>query len=250
MGLADINYSQYNFGSIVNRTNYAYSTYNNFVYPCTQYFPMQLNIDSLINKFFSWQSSNCMPQTINFSTNSLYSIPQVTPFQFAPNLQTNYNFGFDTFTSSSTNIVTTPLRTNYEHRKANYTYNNSNDKFADNNKNYLKNLNPEMRKRTEQLIAYANSNGYDVKIISGKRTNEEQKRLQEKYADQPGRAAKRSAHCVGKAIDIEVVPRNGVESADEGYNLLGKYAKNELGMRWGGDFKSYRERWHFDYGWA
>jgi uncharacterized protein YcbK (DUF882 family) len=250
MGLAEIDYSQYNLGSIVNRTNYAYTTYDNFACPYTQFSQMQLNIYSLINNSVSWQGFNCTPQTINFFTSPLYSFTQSAHFQLTPSLQTASDniYGFDTFTSSSTNITASHLGTNYEHRITNYTYDNSNDKFADNNKNYLKNLNPEMRKRTEQLIAYANSNGYDVKITSGKRTSEEQKQLQKKYAKQPGRVAKRSAHVAGKAIDIEVY-KNGVK-VDEGYNLLGNYAKNELGMRWGGDFKSYRERWHFDYGWA
>ena len=105
-----------------------------------------------------------------------------------------------------------------------------------------------MQKQTQKLIAYANENGYDVQITSGYRSQEKQKQLQEQYKDQPGRVAKRSAHCEGKAIDIRVT-KDGVES-DTGYSMLGQYAKSELNMRWGGDFSSFRERWHFDYGWA
>ena len=112
----------------------------------------------------------------------------------------------------------------------------------------MKNLTSEMQEKTKKLIAYANEKGYDVQISSGYRTQAEQNELKKKYANEPGRVADKSAHCEGKAIDIKVT-KNGQES-DAGYNLLGKYAKSELGMRWGGDFTSYRERWHFDYNWA
>jgi peptidoglycan L-alanyl-D-glutamate endopeptidase CwlK len=105
-----------------------------------------------------------------------------------------------------------------------------------------------MRERTEKLIAYAIENGYDVEIISGKRTQQEQEALRKKYANQPGRVAKRSAHVEGLAIDIRVY-KNGTRD-QKGYALLGDYAKSNLGMRWGGDFKTFREDWHFDYNWA
>ena len=105
-----------------------------------------------------------------------------------------------------------------------------------------------MQEKTKKLIAYANKNGYDVQIIDGYRTEAEQKELQNKYQDEPGRVATNSAHCAGKAIDIKVT-QNG-QVSDSGYKLLGNYAKSQLGMRWGGDFSSYRERWHFDYDWT
>ena len=127
-------------------------------------------------------------------------------------------------------------------------YTSKSDIHVSSNKNYLENLSPEMQEKTKKLIAYANQKGYDVEIISGYRTKERQKELQKQYKNQPGRVAKNSAHCAGKAIDIRVT-KNGKET-ETGYKLLGEYAKNELNMRWGGDFKSFRERWHFDYAWA
>ena len=129
-----------------------------------------------------------------------------------------------------------------------FTYASDKDIYESTNRAYLQDLTPEMQDRTKQLIAYANSKGYDVEITSGYRTPEKQAELREKYKNEPGRVAKNSAHCAGKAVDISVY-KNGVKS-DEGYNLLGQYAKSELGMRWGGDFSTYRERWHFDYDWA
>lgn len=123
------------------------------------------------------------------------------------------------------------------------------DIYSKTNENYIKNLTAEMQERTRKLISYANKNGYDVKITSGYRSQAHQDQLRAKYEAQgeTKRAAKVSAHTYGKAIDISVY-KDG-KKCDEGYNLLGEYAKRELGMRWGGDFNSYREPWHFDYDW-
>ena len=153
----------------------------------------------------------------------------------------SYN-NMDTF-----NFTTKPKEKKEKKEAVSTSYSSKNDIYANANKKYLSKLTSDMQDKTKQLIAYANKNGYDVQIISGYRTQAEQKELQKKYQNEPGRVAKNSAHCAGKAIDIKVT-KNG-EDSDAGYNLLGDYAKSKLGMRWGGDFSSYRERWHFDYGW-
>ena len=102
-------------------------------------------------------------------------------------------------------------------------------------------LNPVMQSKVQNLLAYAQSQGMEVKITSGFRTQAEQQRLQVTRA---GYAAKNSLHCQGKAVDISIT--NGT---DADYKKLGDYAKS-IGMRWGGDFSSVKERWHFDLGWA
>lgn len=102
-------------------------------------------------------------------------------------------------------------------------------------------LAPEMQEKTMQLLDYAKSQNLNVSIISGYRTQDEQKHLQK---TRPQFAAKNSPHCVGKAIDIKITNGN-----DDDYKKLGDYAKS-IGMRWGGDFKNPApENWHFDYGW-
>lgn len=154
----------------------------------------------------------------------------------------NYNIAppqFDTFRLSGVMPENKPKKV---------TYDSSKDKNATANADYIEDLTSEMQERTKKLIAYANENGYDVQITSGYRTEEEQNALKEKYKNESGRVANKSAHCEGKAIDIKVT-KDGKES-DAGYELLGEYAKNNLDMRWGGDFTSYRERWHFDYDWV
>lgn len=115
-----------------------------------------------------------------------------------------------------------------------YNYNNY-GKNADK----ISKLDPKMQEKTMQLLEYAKSQGMNVTITSGYRTQAEQ---QELLRTRPQYAAKKSLHCVGKAIDITIVG-----GKDEDYKKLGDYAKS-IGMRWGGDFRKVKERWHFDLG--
>lgn len=207
--------------------------------------------------FFNFNSFSAIPFFQNYNTLGGFPAPSIwniAPPQFGNITNTFSNIQVKDYNSWS-NI--TPLsnwdtiefsHTPTRETKNNILYNSQKDINAAKNKTFIDNLNKDMQERTKKLIAYANQNGYDVEIISGYRTEEKQKELQEKYKNETGRVAKNSAHCAGKAIDIKVT-KNGCES-NAGYNLLANYAKKELNMRWGGDFTTYRERWHFDYNWA
>ncbi len=121
-------------------------------------------------------------------------------------------------------------------------YNRTNNSYAPDNASKIAQLNPEMQEKTMDLIEYAkNTLGKDIKITSGFRTKEQQEYL---LKTTPHLAAKRSAHCEGKAVDLNIIG-----GTDEDYRKLGDYAKS-IGMRWGGDFKKTPERWHFDYQWG
>lgn len=100
-------------------------------------------------------------------------------------------------------------------------------------------LSPEMQEKTMMLLDYAKSQGMEVTITSGFRTKAQQEYL---LKTRPKYAAKRSLHCLGRAIDISIKGKK-----DSDYRQLGEYAKS-IGMRWGGDFKKVAERWHFDIG--
>ena len=173
-------------------------------------------------------------QIPNFSKMSLYGI-QNNQYLGANNNNWFNNMSYGVYDSFNFNKTKT------------FTYNNNKDKYKSNNEQKLQGLTAEMREKTKTLIAYAIENGYDVKIVSGYRTEEQQKVLQERYKNEPGRASKNSPHTRGKAIDIELY-KDGKKV--EVTSAIGNYAKNTLGMRWGGNFKSYREPWHFDYNWA
>ena len=112
-----------------------------------------------------------------------------------------------------------------------------------NNEDYIAELQPLMQQKVRMLESYAKSKGYPFKISSGYRTREEQVALQKKYANQPGRVAgaDSSLHRFGRAIDIKT---NGLLTEEQCADL-GRYAKS-IGLRWGEDFSSCREIWHFD----
>ena len=176
---------------------------------------------------------------------------------FTGSYQSDFNLSWQNNSCSMPRVYTPnkttktkPSLSNKKETTNNYTYNNEKDIYATQNSQKIKQLNNEMQERTKKLIAYANLNGYDVEITSGYRSQEEQDRLIKKYTElgQPNRAAKISAHTSRKAIDIRVY-KNG-KRCEAGYDLLGKYAVDNLGMRWGGNFKSVVEKWHFDYDWV
>jgi len=110
------------------------------------------------------------------------------------------------------------------------------------NDDYIKELAPEMQEKVRLLEEYARKEGIPFTITSGYRSREEQIALQNKYAGQKGRVAgaDSSRHRFGKAIDI-----NTKSLTETQCKKLGDYAKS-IGMRWGGDFITCRERWHFD----
>ncbi len=202
----------------------SYSFNNVFQMPFMQMsYPVSNNVGASVFTGFtnnSWQNLNFQTSTFDsFNRSSFSDYSWNMPVKFTPTSVPK---------SSSDEKV----------------YNSDKDIYASNNADFLSGLTDEMQDKTKKLIAYANKEGYDVKIISGYRTQAEQKNLQARYQNEPGRVATNSAHCQGKAIDITVT-KNGIES-DEGYELLGNYAKSNLGLRWGNDFTSYRERWHFD----
>lgn len=119
-----------------------------------------------------------------------------------------------------------------------YDYN----KYGKTNGDKIAELDPNMQEKTMQLVDYAkNVLKKDVNINSGYRTQQEQAYLRE---TKPHLAAKKSAHCEGLAVDLSLAG-----GKDSDYAKLGDYAKS-IGMRWGGDFKAQKERWHFDYNWG
>lgn len=111
-----------------------------------------------------------------------------------------------------------------------------------NNQDYIAELTPQMQEKVKLLEEYAIKQGIPFVIIDGYRTRDEQLALIEKYKNQPGRAAgaDTSRHRKGKAIDIRTK-----NLTNEQCKKLGNYAKS-IGMRWGGDFNTCKENWHFD----
>lgn len=176
-------------------------------------------------------SINFTGQTYNYEVNNSW-------------FKDNSPLGIDSFIPSSIYSISKDPETP---SSITYTYDSSSDKYATDNAEYLRNLDPVMREKTEQLIAYAITEGYDIKINSGRRTEEEQQALIEKdERNGTNFAAKKgSPHLSGIAIDISVF-KDGNMLSENSPDIVA-FAKNTLGMRWGGDFVNWaNEPWHFD----
>lgn len=114
------------------------------------------------------------------------------------------------------------------------------------NGDFIKDLCPVMQDKVMALLDYAKKEGINVEISSGYRSNEKQTYLYNYYRSKGlyKRAAKpgTSPHEFGRAIDIKAS-----KLSDAQVRKLAKYAKEQLGMRWGGDYTNWdTEKWHFD----
>ena len=102
-------------------------------------------------------------------------------------------------------------------------------------------MNPTMQNALLKLVKFAKSKGITIYINSGKRTDGEQQNLVNSGAPA---APKGSKHLSGRAVDIRVSGNSSKNLA-----ILGEYWRDELGYRWGADFKYPKpEPWHFDIG--
>lgn len=204
---------------------------------------------NILNGGQSGMSGLNMPVSI-FSGNDFGALTSTYPVDFAAMLaswnanQSQMQQLFDSVLAQMASLINHVPVNNFRPFDYNKCYSNLSNldlsEVSKSNQDKIIELRPEMQEKTLQLIEYArNVLKKEIKITSGYRSEAEQAYLREKT---PHLAAKKSAHCEGKAVDISIVG-----GTDEDYAKLGSYAK-QIGMRWGGDF-SVKERWHFDYNW-
>lgn len=112
-------------------------------------------------------------------------------------------------------------------------------------------LHPRLRTLCRQLIDLSRQNGIEIIITQTLRTQQEQDAL---YAQ--GRTAKgnivtnvrypHSMHCWGMAFDFAVMVAGQINwNRLDLYDRVGELGKS-LGLRWGGDFKTLKDRPHFE----
>lgn len=119
------------------------------------------------------------------------------------------------------------------------------------NQDYLNLLNPAVRDKFTAFVRDIESVGYTVVITSSYRSVQEQDRL--KRLDARNASPGFSSHNYGTALDLVLV-KKGKVIADKSSprsvweaTAIPKLAKNQYGMRWGGDFAGYNDPVHFDY---
>ncbi|MDR2578712.1 MAG: M15 family metallopeptidase [Chitinispirillales bacterium] len=116
----------------------------------------------------------------------------------------------------------------------------------------IERLHPEVQAMAQELQGLCRENGLPLLITETWRTKEEQDALYAKGRTVPGKivtncAYPYSAHCWGVAFDFcRNVRGKEYETADGFFQKVGHLGK-EIGLFWGGDFKSFKDMPHFEH---
>lgn len=174
--------------------------------------------------------------------NNIFTNYQPIQFDFSQNANTNANWGF---LSKKDEYSQKLKKINTEFKVSKVPLSKALDsglKFvSQKHKDRWDSMDTSMQNELIKLADYAKSKGITIYINSSVRTEAEQNALIAKGAPA---AKKHSKHLTGRAVDINVSgPKN------KNLAILGKYWRDQLGHRWGQDFKHPRpEPWHFDIG--
>jgi len=112
-------------------------------------------------------------------------------------------------------------------------------------------LHPWVKKKAEELILLCKENGIDILITQTLRTKEEQDALYAQGRTKPGKKVTnakypQSLHCWGIAFDfVPVIGGKAIWNRIDLFDKVGALGKS-IGLTWGGDFKSLKDRPHFE----
>jgi len=106
-------------------------------------------------------------------------------------------------------------------------------------------LKPKVERLSQQLLEACKAQGYDIRITEGFRSFARQNALYAQGRTTPGAIVTnakggQSLHNYGVAFDI-VFTKLGYKGDFAAVGAIGK----KLGLEWGGDFKSIKDRPHF-----
>ncbi len=116
----------------------------------------------------------------------------------------------------------------------------------------LEDLHPYVKYLAEKFIEECKKQGIDILIYSTFRSKEEQDKLYSQGRTAPGEKVTNakggySYHNYGLAFDcVPIINKKAQWNRIDLYDTMGKIGKN-LGIEWGGDFKSIKDRPHFQW---
>lgn len=108
---------------------------------------------------------------------------------------------------------------------------------------------PSIETKAALLLLNAKKAGFNIKITHGYRDPAYQDKLYAQGRTLPGKivtnaTGKTSKHCLGKAFDIAFIGKTPYP-ANANWKAIGQIGK-DLGLKWGGDFKSIVDKVHFE----
>jgi peptidoglycan L-alanyl-D-glutamate endopeptidase CwlK len=114
----------------------------------------------------------------------------------------------------------------------------------------LEDLHPLVADKAKQLVQMAAAEGVEILVTSTLRTFEEQAELFAKGRTKPGAIVTNakpgsSWHNFGLAFDVVPLVNGKAIWNSPFWNQIGELGK-EVGLVWGGDFKSFKDKPHFE----
>ena len=130
------------------------------------------------------------------------------------------------------------------------------DRVDDRSETVIAQLQPQVQDYARSLVHAAAFAGFEIKVISGFRSWQEQDELFAQGRTKPGRKVTNckggeSNHNFGIAFDIGVFDGTRYLPESPSYDAVGALGK-QLGLEWGGDWASIVDKPHFELrpGWA
>ena len=127
----------------------------------------------------------------------------------------------------------------------------TNQEVYQNNQRLLSQVNPSLASAAWKIIEGAQQRGYTLIVAEGYRTVEKQNEYYAQGRTKPGniityKKGGESKHNIGEAVDFDFII-NGRQSNASGNNwsLIGSSAR-QLGLIWGGDWKSFKDLRHVE----
>jgi len=122
-------------------------------------------------------------------------------------------------------------------------------KFDERSETNIATLNPDAQKQASVFLAKVRAAGIDARILGGSRTFEEQDELFAQGRTKPGPIVTNarggfSNHNFGIAWDIGVFSGKDFLEDSPLYDIAGRIEK-DIGLEWGGDFRSIVDKPHF-----
>lgn len=125
--------------------------------------------------------------------------------------------------------------------------------LSERSRQMISQLEPAFQEKAAQLILQGLARGLRPEIVESARSQDRQNELYEQGRSQPGQIVtktKNSMHTKRLAIDIAQLDENGeitYEPDDPSFwEKMGQIGRS-LGLRWGGDFKSFKDLPHFQF---
>lgn len=114
----------------------------------------------------------------------------------------------------------------------------------------LEKVHPILKAKVLALIDLAQKEGYDLRVVQGLRTVEEQNELYAQGRTKPGKKVTnakggQSNHNYGCAVDLGFYVNGQISWEDKFYFNIGRWAA-AVGLDWGGNWKTIKDRPHVE----